>query len=108
MIVLLDQFARHIHRFTKMRLDSVERLQCDEKALNLSKMMHSTTSIFDEDISLKNQFLSLPVAQFIFSLMPFRHTATIPNLHRVLESLKEKETVSIHLSTGASFTKVLN
>jgi tRNA(Ile)-lysidine synthetase-like protein len=75
LIVVLDQFSRHIYR-------NVERPpQNDAKALELSELM------------LKRRWhLYLPVPMEVFSLMPLRHSPTIPRLERVLEEIERRST----------------
>ena len=81
LIVILDQFSRHIYRLKKLPPDATERTATDSLALQLSKRFHSNPITT----------LTLPMAEYVFSLMPMRHTATVEHLSFILHNLKEKE-----------------
>lgn len=95
-IIVLDQFSRHIFRKLQYPSDSLERLNVDEKAL----------AIAIELSSHQNWFRDLTFAEFVFALMPFRHSATIERLNNVLNMLDSKEsTISDDTSLAAKFRK---
>ena len=81
LIILLDQFSRHIYR--NLPSDAKERVAADELALREAEKLVAKT----------NWDLQLSIPEFIFALMPFRHSATIPRLTRVLEQLDTREGV---------------
>ena len=83
LIIVLDQLSRHIFRLQKLSSDASERLLADSKALEIAKRFHSNPLVT----------LNLPMAEYVFSLMPLRHTATIDHLTFILNNLKEKETI---------------
>ena len=73
LIIILDQFSRHIYRST------VRPPQNDLRAVELSEMMLD-----------RRWHLYLPVPMEIFSLMPLRHSPTIPRLERVLTEIEQR------------------
>ena len=83
-IVVVDQFSRHIYRYRKVPIDAVERSQSDLIAFELAKKLH-TNPIY------QNELLKLPLDKYIFSLMPFRHNASVDNLTFALERTRIKE-----------------
>lgn len=83
LIIVLDQFSRHIFRAKKLPADAIERKQADALALKIAKKLHENTFVT----------LNLPMAEYVFSLMPLRHTATIDHLTFILSNLKSKESV---------------
>lgn len=78
---MLDQFARHIHRFEEVPVEDPRRLLADQLALRLSEelMQHSQWNIH------------LTVPQHIFALMPLRHSSTIGRLKEALQSVDQRE-----------------
>ncbi len=73
LIIVLDQFSRHVYR-NEVRPD-----ENDVKALALSKLM------------LRRQWhLELPVPLAVFSLMPLRHTPTVPRLETVVREVERR------------------
>lgn len=82
LIIILDQFSRHIYR--PLPSDAMERLVADQYALQVAERLTSTP----------NWDKGLTIDQFIFSLMPFRHSATLNRLQYVLESIDQR--LSIH------------
>lgn len=81
LIIVLDQFSRHIFRFKEIPADSDERKLCDSKALAIAEKL----------VQRPEWFKSFTVAQHVFSLMPFRHSATLDRLRYVLESIDVRE-----------------
>jgi uncharacterized protein (DUF924 family) len=82
LIVLLDQFSRHIYRFQNLPAGVEQRLQADSLALKAANEFHNNFAA---------QVVNLTVAEYVFSLMPLRHTATIDNLKLVLQKIEVKE-----------------
>ena len=80
LIIILDQFSRHIYRHTTPHKN-------DKRALELAEIM------------LENQWhIYLPVPMEIFALMPLRHSPTVVRLERVLSEI-ERRTVGQQAST---------
>lgn len=79
LIVVLDQFSRHLYR--NLPNDAPERCEADKVALE-------TTESFIKDDGW-DKTLSLP--EFIFSLMPLRHSATVERLKYVMTLLDRRE-----------------
>ena len=70
---MLDQFSRHVYR------NAVRPAENDAEALALANLM------------LQRQWhLELPVPLAVFSLMPLRHTPTIPRLERVVREIESR------------------
>ena len=84
LIVVLDQFSRHICRLKGKELAAQEQKRADELALEIAKNFHALEGF---------ETLQLSIAEYVFSLMPLRHTATVSNLSYVLERLDGKEAV---------------
>ncbi len=85
LIVVLDQLSRHVFRLQQLPQDAPQRAAADAKALSIAKQFHND----------KASLLNLSVAEYVFSLMPLRHTATVEHLTFILGSLKEKETAEL-------------
>ena len=71
LIVVVDQFSRHIFRYQQLSLDDECRAQADNYALELSEYMYTR----QEDWAYL-----LSISEHVFSLMPYRHT---PNIDRL-------------------------
>lgn len=82
LIILLDQFSRHIFRYEGLPVDHPHRQQADQEALRIAWQLQNNHG---PDIIL------LPMAQYIFALMPLRHTPSYDHLKYVLTKLDEKE-----------------
>lgn len=93
LIILLDQFSRHIYRFENLPVDSLERKNADQLAFAASQKIHQSN-----DERIKNAVFDLPLATFIFSIMPYRHNPTVSNLSFVMEALRAKERVDAEKS----------
>jgi len=76
-IILLDQFSRHIYRKSG---NAIQIELNTKKALKLSNMI-----IFNKS------YFGFTVPEFIFMLMPFRHISTEKNLNFVLEMIDLKK-----------------
>eukprot|EP01032_Pedospumella_encystans_P013521 gene13521-15563_t len=83
LIIVLDQFSRHICRLHGKELMQDKQKLADELALDIAQNLHSS----DE------KTLGLSIPEYVFSLMPLRHTATVDHLSHVLECLLKKERV---------------
>lgn len=86
LIILLDQFSRHIYRHLGEPSPSPKRQETDSLALEVAKFLHSSSS---------EVILDLPMAEYVFSLMPLRHNQTIDHLQFILSKLTEKEDSSV-------------
>ncbi|ETV98041.1 tRNA(Ile)-lysidine synthetase, variant [Aphanomyces invadans] len=75
LIVLLDQFCRHVYRH-----DADRRKAIDVIALELA------TEFVDQQLHL-----NVPVPHFVFALMPFRHSPTPDRLEHVLAHIDARE-----------------
>lgn len=64
LIIVVDQFSRHIYRLQELSSDSIERKNADLLALELSK------SIVQNHMDWLYMQYNIP--QFVFALMPFR------------------------------------
>ena len=84
MIIILDQFSRHIFRLQELSSDNEQRQLADKLALNIAETLISTDS---------NWFESFTVSQHVFALMPFRHNATKDRLINVLDSINNRELI---------------
>jgi len=76
LIIVLDQFSRHIYRHEDRSL--IEKN--DIESLKLAKWMVE-----------KGWLSSLSAPEFVFSIMPYRHTPTLENLEMVKELIEEFE-----------------
>ena len=81
LIILLDQFSRHIFRYRELPLDDEMRGSVDGLALQCA--MELTTKVDWQD--------RLSTAEKVFVLMPFRHNASMPHLNFVVESIDSVE-----------------
>ena len=80
LVVVVDQFSRHIFRHRRLSLEDPERTRADSYALEVATGL----------TLLPNWSLNLSMAEYVFSLMPFRHSATIEHLKMVMASIEEK------------------
>ena len=83
LIIVLDQFSRHICRLHGKELMQDKQKLADELALDVAQRLHSS----------EEKTLGLSIPEYVFSLMPLRHTATVDHLSHVLECLQKKERV---------------
>lgn len=83
LIVVLDQFSRHICRLKGKQETETDQKKADELALDVARRLFGDSE--------SPELLGLSVAEYVFSLMPLRHTATVNNLSFVLERLEAKE-----------------
>jgi uncharacterized protein (DUF924 family) len=85
LIILLDQFSRHIYRHMKLPNDHEKRRTTDVLALEVAMKLHERPDLV----------MDLPMAEYVFSLMPLRHNQTISHLEFILKCLTDKESFSI-------------
>eukprot|EP01084_Bolivina_argentea_P064641 117867_1 len=86
-IIVLDQFSRHIYRNEINKYSKGERImidKCDIIALELSKYIISNNKNNNRNNLLSSTFT---VPQFIFCLMPFRHSKELNNIEFVLSQI---------------------
>mmetsp|Transcript_1456 Transcript_1456/g.1595 ORF Transcript_1456/g.1595 Transcript_1456/m.1595 type:complete len:1112 (+) Transcript_1456:180-3515(+) len=81
LILLLDQFSRHIYRLQNVSSDDPRRAIVDAKAL---KVAEGLTAVEGWDIGLS-------IHEFVFSLMPYRHTPTVERLTEVIVLISKRE-----------------
>jgi uncharacterized protein (DUF924 family) len=91
LIVVIDQFSRHIYRYQNIPIDSPIRKNTDNTALKLAEDLIKQSNNWDKDLS---------IAQFVFALMPYRHTPTTNNLDIVMSLIdnrkkREEEEISL-------------
>lgn len=78
LIVLLDQFSRHVYRH-----ENKEQLRLnDAQALELA-----------QELVRKNWHADLEIPKFVFVMMPIRHTPTAERLHALLDTIEAREKV---------------
>ena len=106
MIIILDQFSRHIFRVLDEPMDSTRRRNADKKALKIceetlgvdwveARSMDEIEITHDRRRFLLGWDEGLSVSQFIFFLMPLRHSATIPRLEYLLGCIEERKKTSL-------------
>jgi uncharacterized protein (DUF924 family) len=82
LIIVLDQFSRHICRLKGKAQCVAQQRRADELALSVARDFHAAGAEVAQQLS---------IAEYVFSLMPLRHTATVGNLRFVLDCLQGKE-----------------
>lgn len=82
-IIILDQFSRHIYRYKKLASDDNKRKETDSLALKIS--LHFIQLYKDE---IQKYF---SVAKFVFTLMPLRHSSNLDNYRYIMNLIDEKE-----------------
>lgn len=81
LIVLVDQFSRHVYRFRDLLPEAPERARADALGLQLSEEL-MTRPGWDE---------RLPMSQLVFCLMPLRHSSSVERLDRVAEVIERRQ-----------------
>lgn len=81
LIVILDQFSRHIFRFLEIASDDEIRKKADSMALHVTERL----------LLIDGWEKQLSTSQFIFSLMPLRHNANIERLKFILDNIAQHE-----------------
>jgi uncharacterized protein (DUF924 family) len=107
-ILVHDQFARHLYRDQSSEANRAALAECDRKALAWAHQFVSDSSITAPDPQQPPQqplhahdrvaLFRLPMGQFVFALMPFRHSKLERNLKLVLQMLEERE--AMHADDG--------
>jgi uncharacterized protein (DUF924 family) len=82
LIIVLDQFSRHIYRYHKLPPDHELRKSADSLALSVA--------IYVQD-HYNEELQDLPAAHFVFTLMPFRHNANVDRLEYVMNKLDVRQ-----------------
>jgi uncharacterized protein (DUF924 family) len=111
LIIVLDQFSRHVYRFRQLSPDSDIRKKADCMALQLSESILDASESTFEGLNSDNSDISLPslsrphgainwdknlsIGEFVFSLMPLRHSATLDRLNKVIEEIDRREGVEL-------------
>ena len=100
LILILDQFSRHVFRHNKEHADAVCRGEADRRALQLCEVLLGSecdamtlakTGCLDENLATKDKWdADLSVSEFVFALMPLRHSPTIYRLQYVLSSIDKR------------------
>jgi uncharacterized protein (DUF924 family) len=81
LIVVLDQFSRHIFRLENIAVDDPRRQKADAMALAAAEQLRG-------QLGWEKQFST---AEFVFALMPYRHSATVPRLVDVMANIDARE-----------------
>eukprot|EP01031_Cornospumella_fuschlensis_P039845 gene39845-48518_t len=82
LIVVLDQFSRHIYRFKCLEPGDPARRLADQYALEIAlSLCQDTSSIL----------LGLSMEEFVFALMPLRHSSSLPHYETTLALVQAKE-----------------
>lgn len=83
LIVVLDQFSRHIYRFSNIPAGAPERIMADKLALAISEHL----------LTIPHWDSGLSTAEMVFALMPLRHSATVERLDTVMKLIEQREQV---------------
>ena len=81
LIIVLDQFSRHIFRRQRVPSHDPRRKQADSSALAAAIQLSSTPHW--------DRIFSVP--EFVFALMPYRHARTIDKLTVVMNEINRRE-----------------
>lgn len=81
LILLLDQFSRHVYRDRSVEENEVQRTRNDAHALE----------IVEQTLLPRRWHQQLPVPKFVFALMPLRHSPTPERLNDVLQKIEERK-----------------
>ena len=82
LIIVLDQFSRHIFRKDNLDGSDPKRNRADTLALASSEEFVNRFSDWDESCS---------IAEIVFILMPFRHSATVHRLEFVMRYIEKRD-----------------
>ncbi|CEG43323.1 trna-lysidine synthetase [Plasmopara halstedii] len=80
LILVLDQFSRHVYRDRSIATNREQLARNDIHAL----------AIVEQNLLFKCWHKNLPVPHFVFALMPLRHSPTPERLHDVLASIEAR------------------
>lgn len=83
LIIILDQFSRHIFRLENYPINHSSRVLADSMAVMLS----------EEIMTITEWKTKLTTSEFVFSLMPFRHSPTIDRLTFILSLIDERKLI---------------
>ena len=78
LIIILDQFSRHIFRYNKEPKSSDNRILADKLALEIAE------SITYQNNWQNNENYTFTLYEIIFIMMPYRHTPNVTRLEHVL------------------------
>ena len=81
LIVVVDQFSRHVYRLRDLLPEAPERARADALGLQLS----------EELMSHPGWEVRLSMSQLVFCLMPLRHSANVERLGRVAEIIERRQ-----------------
>ena len=92
LIIILDQFSRHIFRYNKEPKPSDNRILADKLALEIAE------SITHQSNWQSNEHYTYTLYEIIFIMMPYRHTPTVTRMEHVLSivNLWEKQDEIAH------------
>ena len=91
--LITDQFSRHIYRCLPPHAE--ERSIADAKAVTLTEQL----------LERGGWEASLSTPEFVFSLMPFRHSGTLDRLEVVLRLIEDRKKVDKHSELLSKFQK---
>ena len=83
LIVLSDQFSRHVYRLRGLPLQDPQRQHADAIALRVADRL-TARDAWDQGLSM---------SQYVFALMPYRHSANVSRLETVLCLIERRETL---------------
>ena len=94
LVIVLDQFSRHIFRFNNVPPGASEREEADSQALAVAEKIFDTIGLLTDKSDRCGLSvgwdMNLTVVEFVFSLMPFRHSPTLERLRLVLEEIDRR------------------
>lgn len=106
LILLFDQFSRHIYRKIELDPSDPRRVIADQYGLLCAEELHqanianfsdtATIAKNTNSISENIKDLNLSTTELIFSMLPFRHSATVSRLQGVMNVIEEAETSLNH------------
>ena len=83
LIVLSDQFSRHVYRLRGLPQQDPQRQHADAIALRVADCLTARD----------NWEQGLSMSQYVFALMPYRHSANVSRLETVLSFIEKRETL---------------
>jgi len=87
-IVVLDQFSRHIHRYSKENSISDSVSLPDQKVLDRRAL--ETAELFVKDHASEMDAGMIPISMYIFALLPFRHASQLETVQFVHSQIETK------------------
>jgi uncharacterized protein (DUF924 family) len=81
LIIICDQFSRHIFRYLNVSKDDAIRKKADSMALSYSEFL----------INRRNWENQLSSTELIFVLMPLRHNPSITRLNYIMKTIETKD-----------------